>query len=153
MHTAPHITYLPVTAYAAASPATAPQDDNLWESPMIAVPTRSLRKDVLLMQIIGDSMDDGTPGGIPHGSYVLVDTADLRFHQLRRGYVYVFVRPDGATVAKIYDLHKGQYVLKSLNPDFEPIQQFRRAGYEPVGLLYGVRESMTKVRSVTGYGV
>lgn len=149
MHALPHpTTYLPLTCYIAASPATAPNDDPLWEPPSYAVPTRSIRHGVLLMQVVGDSMDNGTPASIPHGSLVMVDTQDLQFHQLRRGYVYAFVTPDGAVVAKIYDLHRGRLALKSLNPAVLPIEDFRRNGYQPVGLLYAVRETAQVVRYV-----
>lgn len=150
MHTALQMTYLRLTAYVAATPATAPQDDSLWETPLYAVPSISLRGQTLLMQVVGNSMDDGTPRCIPHGSLVLVDTQDMEFHQMRRGYVYVFVAPDGATVAKKYDLYRGKYALISLNPDFAPIVDFRRAGYEPVGLLYAVRENETQIRYIGG---
>lgn len=147
MHTASHTTYLKLSGYVAATAAIAPaSDDHLWETPIFGVPTSSLRPKVLLMQVVGNSMDDGTPRSIPHGALVLVDTQDLEFHQMRRGYTYMFVTPDGATVAKVYDLHQGRYVLKSLNPAHPPIKDFRRAGYQPVGLVYGVRESETRVR-------
>lgn len=150
MHALPHqTTYLPLTCYIAASPATAPNDDPLWEPPSYAVPTRSIRAGVLLMQIVGSSMDDGTERSIPHGSLVMVDTHDLQFHQLRRGRVYAFVAQDGTCVAKVYDLYKGRYALKSLHPDVPPITDFIRAGYQPVGLLYAVRESATQVRLIT----
>lgn len=154
MHTAQSpYTYLPLTAYVTAGPASAPPDDHLWESPVYPVLTRSLRRgdSNLLMQVVGHSMDNGTERSIPHGSLVLVDQADLRFHHMRRGYVYVFVSPTGAAVAKIYDLYRGRPALISLNPEFQPIQDFRRDGYEPVGLLYGVRETADKVRSVGAY--
>jgi len=151
MHTANQMTYLRLTAYVAATPPTAPQDDStLWETPLYAVPSISLRGNTLLMQVVGNSMDDGTPQCIPHGSLVMVDTQDMEFHQMRRGYVYVFVAPDGATVAKKYDLHRGKYALISLNPDVPPIVDFRRAGYEPVGLLYAVRESEAVIRFIRG---
>lgn len=153
MHTAqnPAITYLPLTAYVAASPASAPADDDgLWEV-SYGVPTASLRGDTLLMQVVGNSLDDGSPRSIAHGSIVLVDRRDMEHHQMRRLYPYVFVTPEGAVVAKIYGMHKGKPALLSLNPGFPPIEDFRRAGYQPVGLLYAVRESVTAVKGISEF--
>ncbi|WP_051935337.1 S24 family peptidase [Deinococcus sp. YIM 77859] len=94
----------------------------------IPIPPGFRRFGMFVFQVDGNSMTLPDGSGLPHGSFLLVDSHDVISQE---GHVYAFRLADGSLVAKRLRLRAGRPAMYSDNPSYSPIvldREVRRCG-------------------------